>query len=60
MPGGAIVTNKRSGETRILTQKDVGGTKPQPLLPRDQLVPGTVYETARGAAKWDGARFIPQ
>ena len=30
---------------------------PKPLPPRDQLVEGEVYETSKGAARWNGASF---
>jgi hypothetical protein len=43
---------------------DLVGGKPAPTelpLPtsKNDLIPNQVYQTARGAAKWDGAQFIP-
>lgn len=36
-------------------------TQQLPPVPqsKDQLVPNTVYDTARGPARWDGKQFIP-
>lgn len=40
--------------------KGVGGSDAAPLPPKEQLKAGTVYQTPRGPAKWDGTHFIPQ
>lgn len=31
----------------------------QALPPRDQLQSGTIYQTSRGPARWDGTHFVP-
>lgn len=36
-----------------------GAGSAQPLPAREQLKAGTVYQTARGPARWDGSKFIP-
>jgi hypothetical protein len=41
----------------------VEGKNPSAALPlpssQDALVKNQVYQTAKGAAKWDGSQFIP-
>lgn len=57
-PGGAIVTNKRDGTTKIIYGNELA-PKTEPLPAKDKLVKGTTYDTPRGKAKWDGSQFLP-
>jgi hypothetical protein len=61
-PSHVAVTDKRSGGIKVYDANgQPTGTTPhaKPLPPREQLQAGTVYQTARGAAKWDGKQFVP-
>ena len=50
-----VLVNKRTG---LPVQGGQQAPK-QALPPKDQLKAGTVYQTPRGAARWDGEQFIP-
>ena len=52
-----VIYNRRTGETRV----DGGGQEraPQTAPSKDALVPGQVYQTPRGPARWDGGQFQP-
>ncbi|WP_398493371.1 hypothetical protein [Variovorax sp.] len=56
--GVLAAVNSATGEVRRLDQGQ-GASAPQPLPPKDKLVRGQVYQTARGAARWDGSMFQP-
>lgn len=51
---GAIVTNRRTGETRIISADEAKGQ----AAPKFET--GKVYQDAKGnKAKWDGSKFVP-
>lgn len=54
--GVLAAVNERTGDIRRM---DLGGraSAPAALPPRDQLVAGQTYQTARGQAVWDGSKF---
>lgn len=58
-PGGAIVTDKRSGSTRIIYGQDTQPPKAVPLPAKADLKVGETYQTPRGPGKWDGKNFHP-
>lgn len=55
--GSIYRVNKTTGDVqRVDGQAPVAA---QALPPKDKLVKGQVYQTARGTARWDGAMFQP-
>lgn len=58
LKGVLAAVNSATGEVRRLDQ-GLGASAPQPLPAKDKLVQGQVYQTARGATRWDGALFQP-
>jgi hypothetical protein len=52
-----LIVNKRTGQP-VQGGQQAQAPK-QALPPKDQLKAGTVYQTPRGAARWDGTQFIP-
>lgn len=57
--GVLAALNKRTGDVRRLDQGS-GANAPAALPPRDKLVAGQTYQTARGQAVWDGSKFNPK
>lgn len=57
--GVLAALNKRTGDVRRLDQGG-GANAPAALPPRDKLVAGQTYQTARGQAVWDGSKFNPK
>ena len=57
--GVLAAVNERTGDIRRM---DLGGraSAPAALPPRDKLVAGQTYQTARGQAVWDGSKFNPK
>lgn len=48
--------NKATGDVQRV---DGGQGEAKPLPPKAELKSGQVYQTARGAARWDGTQFVP-
>lgn len=60
-PSRLAVLDKRDGGIKVYdaSGQPASASQAKPLPPRDQLQAGTVYQTARGAARWDGKQFVP-
>lgn len=57
-PSTIATTDKRTGAVKI-TPAEATSNAAQPLPPKEQLVAGKTYQTARGPARWDGKTFTP-
>ena len=54
--GSVYRINKATGDVQRV---DGGQGEAKPLPPKAELKSGQVYQTARGAARWDGTQFVP-
>ena len=57
-PSRLAITDGITGEVKLAPLDAVATAQAMPAT-RDKLVSGKVYQTARGAAKWDGKQFVP-
>lgn len=57
-PSRLAITDNLTGEVKLAPLDSGGGAQALPAT-RDKLVKDKVYQTARGAAKWDGKQFVP-
>ena len=55
--GSVLRFNKQTGDVQRVDGQTPAAV--QALPPKDKLVKGQVYQTARGGARWDGSMFQP-
>jgi len=59
LPGYGLLTDEASGESKIIQPGQVAAQQTQDPPTKASLVQGQVYQTGRGAARWNGTAFEP-